>query len=225
MSAFDMYVGAAPTTVEIDCYTNAYRVSGRVATRFSRIADIVNQLNSTHLVVTQATVSEYAAPSWTLGAAQVLVALDQILFIVARGVGLESRPEMRIPKRPVRAQLALPPFRLTGSVHVTQGSRPADGLVNASDRFLSMTDVAITCAVHEGLDRNVEALAVQRTQAHVLLVGDDERPDELLADVLDEATAQTWFRRRDREDYRPAAEAPAGAAEDDLPEPEEGGTA
>lgn len=220
MSAFDVYVGEAPAAVEIDCYTSAYRVSGQTATRFTRVSDIVNLLSSTHLVITHATMSEYGAPSATLGAAQVLVSLDDILFVVSHSADSGSRPEMRIPKRAVLAQLALPPFRLTGSVHVPQGSRPGDGLLNVGDRFVSMTDVRITCAVHDGLDRRVNALAVQRRLAHAFLVADDEHPEQLLADVLDEATAQKWFRRRDRREVVLAQPAAAVA----LPGPETAGT-
>jgi hypothetical protein len=219
MSAFDMYVGEAPGTVEIDCYTSAYRVSGQTTTRFTRVSDIVNLLSSTHLVITHATMSEFGAPSATLGAAQVLVSLDEILFVVSHAVDSGSRPEMRIPKRAVLAQLALPPFRLTGSVHVPQGSRPGDGLLNVGDRFVSMTDVRITCAVYDGLDRRVNALAVQRRLAHAFLVADDEHPEQLLADVLDEETAQKWFRRDRRETV--AAQPVAATA---PPAPETSGT-
>jgi hypothetical protein len=219
MSAFDAYLGEEPANVEIDCYTSAYRVSGQTATRFTRVSDIVNLLSSTHLVITHATMSEYGAPSATLGAAQVLVSLDDILFVVSHSADGGSRPEMRIPKRAVLAQLALPPFRLTGSVHVPQGSRPGDGLLNVGDRFVSMTDVRITCAVHDGLDRRVSALAVQRRLAHAFLVADDEHPEQLLADVLDEATAQKWFRRRDRRAVVVARPAAAGELAEAEPEP------
>ena len=194
-----------PLHVDVDCYTAAYRVSGRIATRFERVADIVNLAPASHLIVEQATVSEYAAPMATLSAPQVLLALDELLFLVVGASRPNARPEMRIPKRAVQAQLAIPPFRLTGAVHVSVGSRPLDGLLNVTDRFLPMTDVAVTSGVHEGLDRVVAALAVQRRLAHLMLVADDERPDQLLADVLDEATARSWSRgRADREE--PGAE-------------------
>ena len=199
--------GAPPASVEIDCYTDTYRVSGSVATRFTRVGDIVNQAPASHLAVEHATISEYGAPTATISAPQVLVSVDEILFIVVRGTTVTSNPEMRIPKRGVKAQLALPPFRLTGTIHISVGSRPLDGLLNASDRFLPMTDVEIGCATHEELNRTVDAIAVQRRRAQLLLVADDERPDELLADVLDESTAQAWFRRRDRD-------APAESPED-----------
>jgi hypothetical protein len=198
--AFNPFGDSASTAaVEVDLYTDTYRVSGQVATRFSRVGDIVNQAPAAHLVVERATISEYGAPAATLAAPQVLVSIDEVLFLVVNGVTVTSNPEMRIPKRGVKAQLALPPFRLTGTIHISQGSRPSDGLLNASDRFLPMTEVEIRCATVEGLDRTVAAIAVQRRRAHLLLIADDERPDQLLADVLDEETAQRWFRHRDRD--------------------------
>lgn len=198
MSAFaaDPFAPTPPAEVSVDVYTTAYRVSGTITSRFSRVADILNQANSTHLVLDHTTVSEYDAPGATLGAQQVHVPLDEILFFLAQTAGAGS-PDMRIPKRSVRAQLGVPPFRLTGSVHIPQGSRPADGLLNASDRFLAMTDVTIGCAAHPELERSVAALAVQRRRAQVILVADDERPDELLAEVLDENTAQAWLQSRE----------------------------
>ena len=41
------------------------------------------------------------------------------------------------------ALLAIPPFRITGMVHVPIGSRPVDGLLMSHDRFLTMTEVTI----------------------------------------------------------------------------------
>jgi len=195
MTAFgsDLYGTSQVQNLQIDVYLPAFRVSGLTATRFSRVADIVNQLASTHLVVEQATVSEFADPTATLGAHQVLVTVEQILFIVAPDAGSVTQAEMRIPKRAVRAQIGLPPFRVTGLVHVPQGSRPVDGLLNAADRFLAMTDVTITSGAHPELERHVAAIAIQRARAQVLLVTDDERPDQLLADVLDQQTAESWL--------------------------------
>jgi hypothetical protein len=102
---------------------------------------------------------------------------------------------MRIPKRPIRAQIGIPPFRVTGAVHVPQGSRPVDGLLNAGDRFLPMTEVTIACGAHPELGRTAAAVAFQRVRAHLILVTDDERPDQLLADVLDAATAERWLQQ------------------------------
>jgi hypothetical protein len=110
---------------------------------------------------------------------------------------------MRIPKRGVKAQLAVPPFRVTGTIHVPQGSRPVDGLLNAADRYVTMTDAVIASAVYPELSRSVAAVAVRRGSAHVILVVDDERPDELLAAVLDEATARNWLTAREPRESPP----------------------
>ncbi|MDH4334555.1 MAG: hypothetical protein OEW24_04750 [Chloroflexota bacterium] len=202
MNAFatDPFTVSATHSVAVDIYTSAYRISGKTVTRFARVADIVNQIASTHLVIDEATVSEYADASATLGAQQVLVTVDEILFLMAADTESAARPEMRIQKRAVRAQLGLPPFRLTGSVHVPQGSRPADGLLNVVERFMPMTEVTISSSVYPELGRTTAAVALQRQLAHVLLVTDDERPDQLLADVLDAATAERWLKPRESDE-------------------------
>ncbi|HEX2142562.1 MAG TPA: hypothetical protein VHK28_09895 [Candidatus Limnocylindria bacterium] len=189
----DPFAPSATRNVALDVYTSAYRVSGQLATRFNRIADIVNQVTASHLVIEHATVSEYADPTATLGALQILVSLDDVLFVVGGETDGAARPEMRIPKRAVRAQMGLPPFRLTGMVHVPQGSRPVDGLLNVGERFVPMTQVTVACGAHSELGRTADAVALQRRLAHLILVTDDEHPDELLAEVLDGATAERWL--------------------------------
>ena len=201
----DPFAPSPARSVPIDVYTSAYRVSGQIATRFSRVGDIVNQVTSSHLVIEQATITEYADPAASLGAQQVLVSLDEVLFVVTDATDRDARPEMRIPKRPVRAQLAVPPFRLTGSVHVTHGSRPVDSILNAADRFMPMTQVTVISGAHPDLGRTAEAVAIQRRLAHLILVPDEDRPDELLAEVLDRDTAERWL------EGEPEAEEAGGA--------------
>jgi hypothetical protein len=192
----DPFAPAPLRAVPIDVYTAAYRVSGKLATRFSRVGDIVNQATSSHLTVDAATISEYADPSATISALQALVSLPEALLVVGDGTdGGEARSDMRIPKRAVRAQIGLPPFRLTGSVHIAAGSRPADGLLFASDRYLVMTEVTIASGPHPELARTAAAVAFRREAAHLILVTDDEHPDQLLADVLDAATAERWLQK------------------------------
>jgi hypothetical protein len=187
-------------TVRVDAYTAAFRVSGTIQTRFTRVGDIVNLQSGSHLTIERATISEYADPSATLSAPQALVAIDELLvFIAAESPDAGGSSEMRISKRPVKAQLAIPPFRLTGTIHVPQGSRPVDGLLNLHERFMLMTDVQLAAAAYPELGRQVDALAMRRDRAHIVLVADDERPDELLADLLDERTAASWLRSAEDE--------------------------
>ena len=54
--------------VAVDILTDAYRIRGMVQTRFARVTDILNQQNSTHITITQATISEHADPAATVSA-------------------------------------------------------------------------------------------------------------------------------------------------------------
>jgi hypothetical protein len=194
MDLFSGDAGAPARSVNVQLFTSAYRISGTMLTRFSRVTDIVNLQPTSHIVLDHATVTEHGHPAGGLPGEHVLVAVDELLFVIVEETDADTRPEMRIPKRPVRAQVALPPFRLVGTVHVAQGSRPSDGLLNLSDRFLPMTDVNISCTAFPEIGLTAPAVALQRAMAHVIVVDDDEQRDELLADVLDEKTAQRWLR-------------------------------
>ena len=194
MSGFGVDSFGSPSPVPMDVYTSAFRISGTVQTRFRRVAEILNQVAGTHLAVEHATISEHADPAGTIAAPSAMIALDEILVVVADLGSEPSGGEMRIQKRPVRAQLALPPLRVTGSIHVPMGSRPIDGLLNVTDRFMPMTDATISSGAFPQLDRSSAVVALRRDRAHILLVADDERPDELLADILDERTAESWLR-------------------------------
>ena len=195
--AFGGGIGEAHT-VSVDIYTAAYRVSGEVETRFHRVTEILNQLTGAHLEVRRATLSEHANPKATVAAPTALVSVDEVLLMIAEGLRGAS-DEMRIPKRPVLAQLALPPLRVTGKVHVPMGSRPVDGVVHGTDRFVAMTDATIVSGAYPELVRSADVIALRRDRAHVLLIADDEDPERLLEDVLDERTAAAWLRGADAE--------------------------
>jgi hypothetical protein len=191
----DPFGAAQLRSPSVDLYTDSYRISGKASTRFTRVGDIVNLASSSHLSMGEATISEYADPNATISALQCLVNLDEVLMVISSEAesDTEARPEMRIQKRPVRAQVGIPPFRITGTIHISPGSRPADGVLNASDRYMPMTEATIACGSHPELGRTAAAVAFRRERAHIILLTDDERPDDLLADVLDSATAERWL--------------------------------
>jgi hypothetical protein len=200
MSAFDSAAAAdpggfaAPSIVSVDVYTSAYRISGVLETRFTRVTEVLNQLTGAYLVVQRATFSEHGDPGPASSTPTAMVAVDEILVMVAQDLGSnESQSEMRIPKRPLLAHLALPPLRLTGTVYVARGSHPVDGLSSGNVRFIAMTGVSMSSAAYPELARVAPVAAVRRDLGHVLLVADEGNYDQLLADVLDEQTAERWL--------------------------------
>lgn len=183
---------ATPSAVDVEVTTDAYRVTGTIRTPFHRVAEILNQLPSGHLTFERATLVEHAGGT-PVHAASAIVATDEVLIMVATGLPDAARDDMHIRKRPIRVQVAIPPLRLLGTVHLTVGSSSIDSLLNVPDRFLPMTDVTVTSTAHPGLDGTLPVLAFRRDRAQVLVVADVDDPEELLADVLDEGTARSWL--------------------------------
>lgn len=174
MTGFGLGGFASVQELEIELYTSAYRVVGRVHTPFRRVAEILNLLPGGHLAVEGATVVEHAAPSTPHTVPSALVTVDEILVLVAAELAGESSAEMRIRKRPVQAILRLPPLSLAGTIHVPEGSLPIDGLLNVPDRFLPMTDATLGSAAYPELGRSVPVLALRRDRAHVIVVGESD---------------------------------------------------
>lgn len=180
MSGFGFEGFAAVEPVAVEIYTSAYRITGTIHTPFRRVAEILNQLPSAHVTIEGASIAEYVAPASASRAGTAHVAVDEILVMVAPGIASQPRAEMRIQKEPATAVLAMPPLRLSGTVHVPIGSHPIDGFLNVADRFVPMTDVRLTSTAHPDLDRSVPILAVRRDRAHAMVItgGDAARDEE-----------------------------------------------
>jgi hypothetical protein len=187
---FEGFATPHPVAVEID--TDAYRVTGTLTTPFRRVAEILNQVPSGHLAIEHATVVDHAGGVATR-VPSALVAVDAVVVLKAPGLTAEPRADMRIHKSPIRARIAVPPFILDGTVHIPIGSRPPDALLGGHDRFMAMTDATITSAAHPGLDAMAAVIAFRRDRAEVVVLADEEHPDELLAEVLDDETAGSWL--------------------------------
>ena len=172
MSGFGFESFAPVESVAVEIYTSAYRIIGTIHTPFRRVAEILNQLPSAHVTIEEASIEEHAAPGSATRAATAHVAVDEILAMVAPDIAGQPRAEMRIQKEPATAVLAMPPLRLSGTVHVPVGSHPIDGFLNVADRFVPMTDVRLTSAAHPDLDRQVPILAVRRDRAQVMVLTD-----------------------------------------------------
>lgn len=167
MSGFGIEGFAAVRAVRVELLTASYSISGTIHTRFSRVAEILNQLSATHLPVESATVAEHGTGK-AIDEPEAIVAVDEILVLLAPDLADAPSGDMRVPKEPVAAELAIPPLLVSGTVHVPIGSRPIDGLLNVPDRFVPVTDVRISSAAHPSLDRAASVVAIRRDRAHVI---------------------------------------------------------
>ncbi|HEY7738554.1 MAG TPA: hypothetical protein VIC63_05950 [Candidatus Limnocylindria bacterium] len=181
--------------VQVEIYTASFRVSGHMTTRFHTVGDILNLAGADHLSIEEATVAEYADPGANRGGPSVLVAVDTILFGISDAASAEAPADEwgGVQKRAVRCQLALPPFWVTGDIHVPPGGSPLDGLLNVADRFLSLTDVAVSSGAFPAFDGNAPVVAVQRHLAQILLVNDVDAPQNPLEEILPEEEVRGWI--------------------------------
>lgn len=163
-----------PVAVEVT--TSAYRVSGTVRTRFDRVASILNNLDLSHLTVELATVTELYDVQQSRRVESVLISLDEILFLMADLPEERQTDAIIVPKRPVGAQIGIPPFELKGTLFVPESvATPGTALTMTPDAFVPMVDVDVTSWVRPELNGAYLVVAFQRKLVHVMSFEDSAR--------------------------------------------------
>ena len=136
---FESLIGAEPTLVILTLYTDAFVIKGSIRTRQGRISDILNQADEDFLVLTDTVVDEYGARGTTVKSEFAQVNLGAVLFAVA-DTTVEARPDLRTPKVSEQALIAIPPFSVTGRVHLLPERDLREALSELTGRFIPVTD-------------------------------------------------------------------------------------
>lgn len=134
-----MLLGSEPTLVQLTLYTDAFVIRGTIRTRQARISDILNQADDEFLVLSDAIVDEYGARSVATRTEFAQVNLAAVLFAVA-DTAVEARPDLRTPKVPEQALISIPPFRVTGRIHLLPERDLREALSELTGRFIPVTD-------------------------------------------------------------------------------------
>ena len=126
--------------VELTLYTDALIARGTVRTRRHRVTDILNFADDSFLILEDVIVEEFASRGQPIRSAYAQVNLDAVLFAVAN-TPVEPSPELRTPKLAEPAIVSVPPFTVTGLIHLlpTGGDLRA-ALTELTGRFLPVTD-------------------------------------------------------------------------------------
>jgi len=126
---------AAPITL----VTDAFIVRGHVQTRHRRISDILNAADNDFLVLERATFDEFGATGVAMQTDYAQVNLGAVLFGVA-DEPVEPTPELRVPKVSEKALITIPPFTITGHIHLMPGRDLRQALDELIGRFIPVTD-------------------------------------------------------------------------------------
>ena len=134
-----MLLGGEPNVLALTLYTDAFVIKGSVRTRQARITDVLNQADEGFLVLSDTVVDEYGARGMPVRSEFAQVNLGAVLFAVA-DTHIEARPDLRTPKVPEQALISIPPFRITGRVHVMPERDLREALSELTGRFIPITD-------------------------------------------------------------------------------------
>lgn len=126
--------------VEITLYTDALITRGWVRTRQHRVTDILNHAEDPFLILEDVTVEEIGDRGAPIRADIAQVNLESVLFAVAN-VEVQPSAELRTPKKRTEAIVSVPPFRITGTIHLLPGEPTLrEALRELTGRFLPITD-------------------------------------------------------------------------------------
>jgi hypothetical protein len=125
--------------IAMTLYTDAFIVRGTADSRERRISDILNHAEQDFLVLRDVTLDEYGTRSIAERAEYAQVNLATVLFAVANDI-VEAAPELRMPKVSEMAMISLPPFRITGRIHLLPERNLGTALEELTGRFIPVTE-------------------------------------------------------------------------------------
>lgn len=194
-----------PTRMDVRLYTDAYVVRGWISTYQRRLSDLLNAADPDFLVVEEVALEEFRTGDVIRRAPFAQINLGTVLFAVSEQQ-VESKPEFRIPKVPEKALVIVPPFRITGHIHLPQEAELRSALMGLTGRFLPVTDVTYWSDSLREPHTNAEMVAVNHARAQIFAPYEETNVwagvDDETVRVAEAATAPTAT----------AATEPAGAA-------------
>ena len=129
--------GGAPVVLTL--YTDSFVIKGSLDTRQRRITDMLNLAEDPFIVLADVTFDEFGSIGRTVRADFAQVNLGLILFAVADSPA-EPAPELRTHKIEQRAIVSIPPFKVTGHIHLLAERTLRVALTELTGKFLPVTE-------------------------------------------------------------------------------------
>lgn len=159
--------GLETQSVALTLYTDAFVVRGTVLTSQRRISDVLNHSDHDFLVVADVVMDEFGTRAETIRADYAQVNLGAVLFAVA-DTGVTPSPELRTPKIPEMALISVPPFKVTGRIHLLPERDLREALTELTGRFIPVTDATYWSDVVGEARHAAPMLAVNHARAQIL---------------------------------------------------------
>jgi Family of unknown function (DUF6812) len=162
-----MFEPMAEQVVAITLYTDAFVVRGTLATRQRRLSDILNQTDYDFIVLSDVVIDEFGSHSQATRSEFAQVNLATVIFGVA-DLNVETLPELRTPKIAEQALISVPPFKITGRIHLLPNRDLREALNELTGRFLPVTEASYWSDVVGEAKQQADMVAVNHARAHIM---------------------------------------------------------
>ncbi|MGH2512618.1 MAG: DUF6812 domain-containing protein [Candidatus Limnocylindrales bacterium] len=162
-----MYDDVPGGSLDLTLYTDSFIIRGTISTRYRRVTDVLNDPEHHFIVLSEATVDEYGSRELATRSQYAQVNLATVLFAVS-SVPVDSLPELRTIKVPEAALISIPPFRISGRIHLLPDRSLVQALGELEARFLPVTDATFWSETVGEARQAVALLAFNQARAQVL---------------------------------------------------------
>lgn len=159
--------GSEQTTVDLTLYTDTYVIRGAITTRHRRLSDLLNLNDDEFLVLSDATMEPLSGRGSGYSAPYAQVNLAAVLFAVATEA-IAAQPELRTPKVAEATLISIPPFSVTGRIHLLPEREIRDALQELHGRFLPVTEATFWSESLDVAPTTAPMLAVNHARAQIL---------------------------------------------------------
>jgi len=160
-------VAGVPQPVALTLYTDAFVIRGSLTTRQRRVTDMLNLAEDRFLVLSDVSSEEFGGRGDLLRAEFAQVNLTSVLFAVVNEP-VAPAPELRTPKIPEEALISIPPFKVTGFIHLMPERSLRNALSELTGHFLPVTDAAYWSDSLNEARLSATLLAVNHERAQIL---------------------------------------------------------
>jgi hypothetical protein len=162
-----MFAGIAESVpARLTLYTDALEINGTIRTLHRRVTDILNQADHPYLVLSEVVVRRLGGGA-PIESEYAQVNLASVLFAVA-DEPVDPRPELRTRKTPERALISIPPFEISGTIHLPPTGDLRESLQELSAGFIPVTHATCASEVLGMPERRVLLAAVNQRRAQIL---------------------------------------------------------
>jgi hypothetical protein len=155
----------SPTRLTL--YTDSLIVHGTIRTRQRRVSDVLNAADDPFIVLEDVTSDEYGSRATAVRSDYAQINLDAVLFAVS-DTPVDAVAELRTQKSPEQAMVSIPPFRLTGTIHLLPGRDLREALVELQGRFLPLTDATYWSDIVNEPRSTARIIAFNHNRAQIL---------------------------------------------------------